>query len=115
MTDDDISVILEMKDFNQLHLNVSPQDKRSLKYPALVRSVIALVKNAFAAFCPGVVGKEFIELKSNSASTLVEMSSLKKALGASQQYVMDSSNRRVLLSNWKSSEPLIVQFISEHQ
>ena len=109
VTSDGMSIVVEMKDLNQLHLTVLCRDKNSLKYLAVVCSVVALVKKLFGSMCPGVTGKEFIEHRYNNVSTLVELSTLKRALLTSQQFVLDSSNKKVLLSNWKSTEPQIVQ------
>lgn len=113
VTCEGISVIVEMKDCNQLYVNVSPLSKVTTRCLAEARSVIALVKKTFSTLCPSVIGKEFVELRYNSSPTLVLLSALVEALKRPEQYVLDSNNKKVLFSNWKSMIPQLLQLCSD--
>lgn len=113
VTCEGISVIVEMKDCNQLCVSLSPWSKMSVRCLAEARSVITLVKKTFGALCPGLTGREFVELRHNNSPTLVLVSALVEALKRPEQYVLDSNNKKVLLSNWKSTIPQLLQLCSD--
>ena len=110
MSKEGYDVIIEMKeDFQCLLCAVSSSDKSSAYYVKFVTSVIDMIKMASDEFCPLVSRFERIicpsECTSDHTPAEVKCENLKQILLQGSATVMDSTGKKVNVSQWKKIEP----------